>query len=40
MATVTPPIVCPVRRAVDIIPLATPLRLRGAADTSARTFGD
>ena len=39
-ATSAAPRVCPVRRAVPSIPLAPPLRSRGAADNMVRLFGD
>ena len=39
-ATNAAPLVCPIRRASAIMPLAPPLRSGGAADISARKFGD
>lgn len=39
MATPVVPIVCPMRRAMPSIPLAPPLRLRGADDTNVRLLG-
>lgn len=39
MATPVVPIVCPMSRAMPSIPLAPPLRLRGADDTNVRLLG-
>ncbi len=39
-ATSAAPVDCPTRRDVATMPLAPPLRSRGAADMIARRFGD
>ena len=39
-ATINRMLVCPIRRDSAIMPLAPPLRSGGAADISARKFGD